>query len=267
MRNLKILPKLSDLQQQFSDYLLSRNDDVSACIVDDGRLSKSTRLEIYKNAYAIRLKKCIEIDHPILGKYLGDELFETMANGYISTYPSHYTSLRKYCNDLPGYLSKTEPFSSIPILAEIATFERYMLNAFDAADDKRATIEDLQAIEPEEWPAIKIGFHPSICVFTAYWNSVESWQALKDESTPPEATKIPRQNWHIWRGTDLLTQFKSLSNEGYVMFNCFESGDKYANVCDTLLSHIPKEQISELTLNYLFEWLNFGLIKNIVIDN
>jgi len=261
------MPRLSDLQQQFSDYLLSRNDDISACIVDDKRLSKQTRLEIYKNAYAIRLKKCIESDHPMLGKYLGDELFEIMANGYINNYPSHYTSLRKYCDNLPGYLCKTEPFSSAPILAEISTFERTMLNAFDAADDNRATIVELKSIELEKWPAIKINFHSSVCVFTAYWNSVESWQALKDENTPPGATKYSQQHWLIWRGSDLLTQFSSLSNEGHIMFDCFESGGNYADVCETLLPHVPKEQISELTLKYLSEWLNSGLVTNIISEN
>ncbi len=261
------MPRLIDLQQQFSDYLLSRSDDISACIVDDDRLSKQTRLDIYKNAYVIRLKKCIETDHPMLGKYLGDDLFETMANGYINTYPSHYTSLRKYCDSLPSYLCKTEPFTSAPILAEIATFERTMLNSFDSADDIRVTIEELKSIESEKWPAIKINFHSSVCVFTACWNSVESWQALKDEKSPPEATNDFRQHWLIWRGSDLLTQFSSLSNEGYIMFNCFESGDNYADVCETLLPHVPKEQISELTLKYLSEWLNSGLVTNIISEN
>ena len=258
------MPKLIDLQQQFSDYLLSRNDDIYACIVDDERVSKNTRLEIYKNAYVIRLIKCIETDHPMLGKYLGDELFETMANGYINSHPSKYTSLRNYCDYLPVYLCKTEPFISAPILAEIATFERTMLNSFDSADDMRATIEELKSIKSEKWPAIKINFHSSVYVFTACWNSVESWQALKDEKSPPKATNGFRQHWLIWRGSDLLTQFSSLSNEGYIMFDCFESGGNFADVCEILLSHVPEEKISELTLKYLFEWLNFGLITNII---
>ena len=259
------MPSLNDLQRRFSDYLLSRNDNISAFIVDDERIDKQTRLEIYKNAYAIRLKKCLETDHPILGKYLGDELFETMANGYINTHPSHYISLRNYCNDLPGYLGKTEPFASTPILAEISRFERTMLNAFDAADERRTTIEELKMIEPEKWPAIKIKFHASVCIFTANWNSVESWQALKNDHTPPDATDSLQQHWLVWRGSDLLTQFKSLSNDGYCIFSCFESGKNYADVCETLLLHVPEQEISELTIKYLLEWLNTGLVNKISI--
>ena len=85
------MPALSELQRQFSDYLFSRTDDISTYVIDDGKLNKKIRSDIYKNAYIIRLKKCIETDHPMLCKYLGDDLFEKMANGYINSYPSHFT--------------------------------------------------------------------------------------------------------------------------------------------------------------------------------
>jgi hypothetical protein len=235
------MPRLIDLQQQFSDYLLSKSDDISTCIIDDGKLSKQKRLDIYKNAYSVRLKKCIETDHPMLCKYLGDDLFEKMANGYINNHPSHYTSLRQYC--------------------------RYMLDAFDAADDDLVSIEDLKSIDPEKWPTIKIIFHPGVYVFKAYWNSVECWQAIKNEDTPPEAFNGSQQYWLIWRGSDLLTQFRSLTLDAYSMFNCFISGKNYADVCEALLSDISEEQISEFTLRYLFEWLNAGLVTKIIIDN
>ncbi|MCZ6803257.1 MAG: DNA-binding domain-containing protein [Proteobacteria bacterium] len=261
------MSRLSDIQQQFSDYLLSQSEAIADFIVEDERVNKQTRLEIYKNAYAIRLTKCIETDHPMLGKYLGDDLFETMAKGYINHHPSHYTSLRYYCDDLPGYLDNTEPFTSAPILTEIAAFERTMLDAFDTADDKRASVEDLKSIQAEKWPAIQIGFHSSVRVFTTCWNSVESWQALKDDNTPPEAIKDSPQYWLVWRGVDLLTQFRSLTNEGHILFNYFDSGANYADVCEVLLPHVPEHQISELSLAYIFEWLSSGLIKSIIIDN
>lgn len=261
------MPGLLEIQQQFSDYLLSRSDDITSSIVDDESLDRKTRLDIYKNAYVIRLIKCIETDHPVLGKYLGDELFESMATGYINSNPSRYTSLRNFCDSLPDYLLETEPFASVPVLAEIATFERMMLGAFDAADDKRAAINDLTSIEPEKWPTIKIFFHASVSVFTTQWNSVESWQALKNDVAPPDATDEIEKYWLIWRGPDLLTQFRPLSNEGSIMISCFQTGANYADVCETLLAHAPGQQVSELTLKHLFEWLNSGLIKNISVDN
>ena len=170
----KKMPELRDLQHRFMSFLQSQTGGVTAFVIGDETLDVATRLEIYRNAYASRLKKSIETDHPVLGSYLGDDLFERMASGYIAQCPSEVTSLRDYGNCLSDYLATTEPFSDTPILAEIARFERQLLFAFDAADAVCAGVEDLQSIAPEDWPGMRLEFHPSVCIFAAHWNSVES---------------------------------------------------------------------------------------------
>ena len=60
------MPKLKELQDHFSNYLLSVNDDIADLVIDQGSLDRYSRLDIYKNAYIVRLTKCIERDHPIL---------------------------------------------------------------------------------------------------------------------------------------------------------------------------------------------------------
>jgi len=259
------MPKLKVLQNHFANYLLSINDEIAQLIVDQGAVDRYSRLNIYKNAYIVRLTKCIETDHPILAIYLGNDLFEKMANDYIAGHPSIYTSLRQYCDHLPDYLSQHEPFKSVPILAEIAIFERLMMSAFDAADtDQRAKVEQLQKIPPENWPTIQLEFHPSVTVFEANWNSVESWQALKDENTPEEA-KETQAYWLIWRGEDQLTQFRNIPLEAYLMFNCFRDHYHFAEVCEFLLEHISEDQIGPLTVQHLTNWLEMGVIHKINI--
>ena len=257
------MPKLKELQDHFSNYLLSVNDDIADLVIDQGSLDRYSRLDIYKNAYIVRLTKCIESDHPILSVYLGDELFEKLANGYVAEHPSIYTSLRQYGDHLPDYLSQHEPFKSVPILTEIATFERMMMSAFDAADtDQRATVEQLQKIAPDDWPTIQLEFHPSVSVFEASWNSVDSWQALKDENAPEEA----RENqayWLIWRGEDRLTQFRNMPLEAYLMFNCFRDNYHFADVCEFLLEHLSEDQMSPLTVQHLTNWLQMGIVHKI----
>ena len=259
----RTIPGLKALQDQFSNYLLSVNDEVIDLVVDQGSVDRSTRLSIYKNAYLVRLEKCIESDHPILGFYLGDDLFEKMVSGYVAKYPSSYTSLRQYCDHLPEFLIQYEPFKSAPILAEIATFERLVMSAFDAADTGlRATIEDLQSIAPNDWPSIHLEFHPSVFVFAANWNSVESWQALKDEHIPPAATEN-QENWLIWRGLDRLTQFRNMAFEAYLIFNCFKDNYSFADVCEFLLEHLAEDQIGQVTVQHLTSWLQTGIVHRI----
>lgn len=254
---------LKTLQDNFLDYLLSNNTKITHWIADQGTLERHTRLGIYKNAYIVRLKKCIENDHEILANYLGEQLFDQLTSAYITTYPSAYTSLRQYCEHLPTYLSQHEPFKLIPILAEIATFERSMLAAFDAPDvDHRAILEDLQKIAAQDWPTIQLQFHPSVFLFEANWNGVNIWQALKAQQTPPAAQEIPNY-WLIWRGQDRLTQFKNISPEARTIFTSFKNDNTLAQICDYLLEYLPEDQVAPITVEHLKNWLQLGIVHTI----
>ncbi|SMN11277.1 Conserved domain protein [uncultured Candidatus Thioglobus sp.] len=250
------------MQNNFCDYLLSGRQDIANFVLDQGKLDRHTRLNIYKNAYRVRLRKCIETDHPILIEYLGDQLFKEMTDAYIIEYPSKYTSLRQYCDHLPTYLAQRKPFKSVPVLAEIANFERLMLSAFDAADCKLVAVETLQSITAPDWPKIKLNFHPSVFVFVSDWNSVDIWQALKNKQIPPEA-KESIDSWVVWRGEDKLTQFRRIPFVASVMLNRFKDNDSFAGVCAALLEHLPEDEIPQVALQHLTHWLQMGIVHKI----
>jgi hypothetical protein len=252
---------LRDLQRGFMSFLQSQDGDFSDFVIGDETLDTETRLEIYRNAYTTRLKKSIETDHPVLGLYLGDDLFDRMVGGYIALHPSEYSSLREFGENLPEYLACTVPFSENPILAEIAEFERRLLFAFDASEAKCARVEDLQAITPQDWPELRVVLHPSVCIFVALWNSVESWQALKADNTPPAATDNQARQWMIWRGTDRLTQFRPLGAEGEVVFSVLAKGGSFSEACELLLDILPEERISTLAAECLLQWVGDGVIS------
>ena len=254
---------LADIQRSFSSYLQGDDAGVAEHVIDDKRLGSQFRLEIYKSAYRIRLTKCIEADHAVLCSYLGDELFELLAAGYIASCPSMHPSLRYFCERLPDYLRDTAPFSQTPILAELAAFERTLMAAFDAPDSAVAGKDCLQTIPPEDWPSLRVDFHPGVRLFATRWNSVESWQALKQGKTPSAAEQGDQQHWLVWRGRDRLTEFRSLAPAGLWFYDALNSGGNLAMACDALLEILPADEISETTVNYLSGWLESGLISTV----
>ena len=255
------MPTLAEIQRSFASFLRVGDDEVAEHVLDDAQLGHQFRLEIYKSAYRIRLTKCIEGDHPVLCSYLGDELFELMARGYISHCPSSHPSLRYFCERLPDYLKQTAPFSQTPILAEIAAFERTLMAAFDAPDSPVADKDSLQTIPPDDWPNLQVRFHPSVRLFTTQWNSIVSWQALKNEAIPPAALQTNEQHWLIWRGRDRLTEFRSLAPAGLWLYDAFRNGNNLATACEALLEILPEAEISESAVTYLAGWLESGLIS------
>jgi len=257
------MPTLADIQRSFASFLQGGEAGVAEHVIDDERLGTRFRLEIYQSAYRIRLTKCIEGDHPVLCAYLGDELFELLATGYIACCPSTHPSLRYFCERLPDYLRDTEPFSQTPILAEIAAFERTLMSAFDAEDSPVAGNESLQTIPPDDWPNLQLVFHPSVRLFASRWNTIESWQALKQGDEPPAAMQNDERHWLLWRGRDRLTEFRSLAPAGLCFYEALRSGGNLSMACEALLEILPENEISSSTVNYLTGWLESGLISTV----
>lgn len=245
------------------DFLLGEENDFIDSIDTSGQIAAATRLNIYKNAFSARFIEAIETDHSILGTYLGDDLFDQMAEGYIRESPSTFTSLRQYADELPAYLAKTKPFSLHPILSEIARFERLLLSSFDAKDELPLPFSKLTELEPESWPELTLRFHPSVQIFDSQWNSVEAWQAIKHDQNPPVANKQEGLYWLIWRNHERLTQFRSIDEIEYEILIGFIQGNTFSFICENLIGQLPEEEIPDRTISILKPWFENHIIIRI----
>ena len=252
---------LHALQQQMMNYLTDDELTIAQQVEEHGGISRDARLHIYKNAYQMRLKETIDNDHELLGMYLGDDLFDQMVDGYIKTYPSNNTSLRNFADALPEFLAKHTPFSDYPLISELARFERLLMVAFDAADTERFTRELLVEIPHEQWPSLVFRFHPSLQISHFNFNTVETWQALKQEQAPQPATKAP-SIWLVWRNKQRLTQFRSISTIEFSLFDMMLKGNDFSSLCDYLLTQNLEEDVSQVALNYLLAWIDDGILAN-----
>ena len=257
---------LAQRQQQLLAYLLgqapSDKEDIRQHIVQQGKVATSQRLGIYQNAYHLRLKETIDTDHSILGRYLGDDLYEQMMNEFIEHCPSLHFSLRHFADPLPDFLSRQPPFNAHPQISELARFERLLLSAFDALDTDRTSLDQLTKLDQELWPNMRLRFHPSVQLFVSQWNVVNIWQQLKQDEIPPEPVE-EKNTWLVWRNHERLTEFRPIDNIALCMLEMFQRGKNFADVCQALLEVAPEHQVSEQALSHLLNWLELGLIHMI----
>ncbi|AOT11058.1 DNA-binding domain-containing protein [Pseudoalteromonas luteoviolacea] len=232
---------LEQLQHEFVAMLKGQNTDFTQQIAQQNGLSCEQRGEIYKNAYQIRLKKVLEQDHEMLGLYLGDELFDSMVDAYLSAYPSRSASLREFGERLPQLLREQSPFKEHGILSEIAQFERLLLHAFDAADGQPLQMTDLQSIEQSQWPNIIIKLHGSVHLLTCQFAAVESWQALKNDTSPPSPELPNHRHWIIARAPDKRTGFYPISECHFQCLSSIEQGLPFGFVCEAA-AHVMGDQ-------------------------
>ncbi|WP_372597934.1 DUF2063 domain-containing protein [Amphritea sp.] len=249
-------------QRQIMSALLTGNTAITDHIAGDHNLTAQQRLSIYQSGYRLRLREVIDNDHPVLGSYLGDDLFEQMVNGYIEAVPSQYRSLRHYCDPLPDYLKSDAFFSQHPHISELARFERYLLSSFDAPDRNTASTETLQQIPPEKWPQMQVRFHPSLQLFSCQYNAVGIWQALKGKQTPPDLVRQPAC-WAIWRNAERLTEFRSVTRLEQGLIRSFFQGETFSTAAEITVAEVGEEAAAQELLGTLCRWLELGWIHQL----
>jgi len=253
---------LAKLQQEFLALLQGHNQHFTARVKEQAPVATETRLAIYQNAYHMRLRETIDNDHPMLGVFLGDQLYDLLVKSYIEQFPSSVKSLRHFCHSLPVFLSENAPFVDHPVLSELASFERMLLDVFDAKDQNTCTISDLQQVVPERWPLITFRFHPSVRLYDQHHQAVEIWQALKAKKTPTSPTKTNETVfWLMWRSPQRLTEFRHLSVAERKSFECFKDGGNFADVCQLLSEFYQPQDVPVQALGFIQVWLSSGLIS------
>ena len=255
---------LHTLQRQFLGFLLHGDPAITDAIVDQAPVGREIRLGIYANAYRLRLRETLETDHEMLGLYLGDTLWDQLTDGYIADQPSTFRSLRQYGDALPEWLRRHPPFAEYPQIAEMADFERRLLTAFDAADTARCALSDLADIPAQRWPMLRLRFHPSVQPFAATTNCIPIWQALKAGHTPPDPSQQQPATWLLWRGTDRLTEFRTLPDHEDALLQHFLAGGDFADGCALLLPLLGEQEVASGALELLSAWLQHGLIRELL---
>jgi len=95
------MTSLKELQDRFQRALLEGDDGILALIPNSPKETRENLLDVYRNAYVLRLIEFVEHDHECLHAYLGDEGFDTMARAYIEAHPSDQPNARWFARHLP----------------------------------------------------------------------------------------------------------------------------------------------------------------------
>src|ERR1700722_154287 len=95
---------LIHLQMKFQQYLMQSNYAIENDIEETKRDPTKTRLEIYNNAYHLRLIEALSSNFPILQKSLGFDQFQELAQLYIHAHPSTFRSIRWFGDKLENFL-------------------------------------------------------------------------------------------------------------------------------------------------------------------
>lgn len=250
---------LSQLERAFQDHVLHGQPAIAQEIVSD-TLDAATRLDIYAQAYRLRLIEALETDFVALRAYLGNDRFDTVAHAYIAQCPSRHPSLRYFGAALSGFLRDPSPYAAEPLLAELAAFDWALTDAFDAPDSTPITVEAIAAVPPAAWPGLCFTLHPSLLRLDLHWNAPAIWNAVDAVEALPAPTRSEFPiSWLIWR-QDLHTYFRSLGVDEAFALETVRAGGSFADMCEGLCEWVDAQHVAPHAAGLLKQWVVDGLI-------
>jgi hypothetical protein len=250
---------LYQVQRDFQNYLLHREPRIAAAVAETANLDANVRLEIYAEAYRLRLLEVLENDYPALRKLMDIDAFADMGLAYIEACPSRHFSVRYFGRSLADFLKKA-PYAQQAYLTELAAFEWALGEAFDAADQSPINAQDIGAIAPDDWPHMRLKPHPSLRRLDLHWNVAALWHAAdQDQALPQAQSQVLAIPWLIWR-QDLRNYFRSLSADEAWGLDAIASGQSFADLCEGLCRWVPETEAAQRAVEHLQTWVRDGLL-------
>ncbi len=254
---------LAELQMALQDFLLDKPVDTDVLTLETPGFPKHERLQIYHDAYRLRLIDALRNDYPALEAYLGEDEFIVLTKDFIAEYPSNHPSLRWLGKALPDFLRGHIRWKERIEIVELAEFEWQQVMTFDATDTALTTIDDLRVLLPEQWMTLRLSLHPSLQLMHCYSNAPTLWNSLtKDKSSIEIELSHKAQDWLMWR-EDLQVVYRPIDGAEAWALKAFIAQKNFAEVCEGLCEWITADQVPMHAAQYLHHWIRGGLVIKI----
>jgi len=249
---------LRETQQRFQAYVLGRRSSPAREVAGDRSAGRRRRMDIYAEAYRLRLIEALSVDYPALHRHLGEQPFQELCRGYIDACPSRHPSIRWFGASLARFLAEHAPWAGSPYLAELAAFEWLQSAVFDASDADVVGVDDLAAIPAARWPALTVRLHPAVRLARYRFNIPQLWQTTMNgaASAPAAAPTV----WVLWR-RELDIHWRSTTDDEHWMLERASAGESFSDLCEGLCRWHEPDHAAVRAVELLKRWLVDGLVS------
>jgi len=231
----------------------------------DARLGAVDRLEVYANAYFLRLHDVLREDFGALHAALGDEWFHDLVTAYLPVHPPRQPSIRFAGDRLADFLeaaAEALPFRRrFPWATHLAKLEWALVDAFDAADAAVVCHEDLATVPPDRWAELRLGFQPAFQLLDLGW-PVQRLRGEWDREETCDATGIEphRERVMIWRRDEQVFH-RAVDALEAAALGVARDGGSFGSLCERLSADVGDSAAPERAAALLARWLADGLVS------
>jgi hypothetical protein len=258
------MSRLAQLQRALQARVVDGDTAIADAIDASAEIPAATRLEVYSDAYRLRLIEALQANYPLLAQVIGDHPFARLAQLYLAVHPSRHYSIRWFGHRLADFLREHADYHKQPWLPELATWEWAVATAFDAADATFLTVEQLSAVAPGAWPEMRLTFHPSLQRVALTTNVLDITKAAADNLSLPCPATQPRTEWLIWR-QDLTVQYRLLDANEAAAIDAAVAGRTFGELCELLaVRDAEEDQVPLIAASLLKQWITDQCVSRLL---
>jgi len=162
---------IKQLQQQFSDTLLYKNDQIALQIKPKEAFASDELLQIYRNNFVMGVTEALSTTYQHTLALVGETFFNAVARQFILRHPPQENNMMTYGNGFSEYLDDLEQLKELPYVAEMARFE-WLLE--QTTNKKLQTdsldLEQLKSIPTEQLENISFQIATQVSIFSSKRN-------------------------------------------------------------------------------------------------
>lgn len=170
---------IKQLQQQFSDTLLYKSDQIAEQIKPKKAFTSNELLQVYRNNFVMGVTEALSATYQHTLSLVGEEFFNAVARQFILSHPPQENNMLTYGHGFSEYLYHLKQLKELPYVAEMARFE-WLLE--QTANKKIQTstldLQHLQSIPAEQLENIMFHITTQVSLFSSQQNIQHLYQMI-----------------------------------------------------------------------------------------
>lgn len=236
-------------------------------VTGNRHFTPAEQADIYRRQFFLRHVDSLIEDHPGIVHFLGDEAFETFACAYLEKHPPHTPSLRDLGADIATF---AQSYPGIPeglreLCTDMARYELYVIEVFDAPDVPPPDRERLAAIPQEDWLTRPLVWSPLLRLFQFGYPVPDQRIAITRGTLASEPPPRDPSFYGIFRRDDQIS-FERVSSQAYQLLTLLLGGESLTSACEKLSSTLSDEDAKEVESEvgeWFQRWARWGWILDV----
>jgi len=178
------MPALRELQIGFAASLTNREAAARfAGGVRAAGLAPERRLQVYRNNHFASLAEVLAAVYPVIRRLVGEAFFDQAARNYIANHPSPSGDVHRYGGHFAAHLGRCPGVETLGYLPDVARLEWCYHRAFHAEQHPPLDAGGLRAVQPEDYPRLRLMLQPSARLLESCYPVLRIWQVNQPDWT------------------------------------------------------------------------------------